>query len=208
MESIAEQLEQLTELLANGDISEKEYELLKQRVLGGLGEEVPASPLGTPKAASPPQRVKWLGLGAVAVLGIVVWLATSGSDNQEIPAATPVASTTTVVVPATSLPVEETSDMTPEEICVASLELGQASCAGIDLRGWVPQLLVAYENGDFSGAILDGVNFGSRSFAGSNFTNASLVGATVSHGADWSGTVLINADMTDWSIQRGEGTVT
>ncbi len=69
----------------------------------------------------------------------------------------------------------------------------------MDLRGWAPRL-TNYDNGDFSEAILDGVNFGSRSFQNADFSGASLIGAEIGLRSDWSGVVFRDADLTDLEV--------
>ncbi|MBT5118709.1 MAG: pentapeptide repeat-containing protein [Actinobacteria bacterium] len=94
------------------------------------------------------------------------------------------------------------------QACHDSLQVGPAQCAGIDLRGWNPQL-EAYEDGDFTGAVLDGVHFGNASFMRSDFTGASLIGAEIQGQmgamppigwANWSFAILRNANLRNASF--------
>ena len=119
------------------------------------------------------------------------------------PAATTAApvTTTTTQPPATTTTTTTQPPATTTETCHASLAEGPVRCAGIDLQGWAPQL-DNYDDGDFSGANLDGVYFGTRSFRGADFTNASLVDARVEGSSDWTGATLRNADLTGFGSTK------
>jgi len=128
--------------------------------------------------------------------------------------------------PDVAVPSETTSNtsLPSEEECHASLSSvlsGPVTCAGIDLRGWNPQL-DNYDNADFRGAILDGVVFkDNKSFINANFDDASLVGVQVGINAssgcrytyddwgnilsrlcDFSGASFQNSDLTNFAIVK------